>query len=70
MWMMDCQSPEATTKPAAMAIVNERWNSFDGVTWPTSDWSAALAYATIVPAVAGAGAGLGVGAGVGAAIRV
>ena len=66
MWMTDCQLLESTTKPAAMAIVNERWNSSDGVTAPTSDFSFALADATIVPSVAGAGAGLGVGAGVGA----
>ena len=63
--MMDGQLfPVATTKPAAMAIVNERWNSSDGVTFPTSDLSFALAYATIVPSVVGAGVGLGVGAGV------
>ena len=59
MWMMDCQSPEATTKPAAMAIVNERWNSSDGVTEPTINLSAALAYATIARSVAGVGAGVG-----------
>ena len=57
MWMMDCQSPEATTKSGSMAIVNERWNSSDGVTAPTSFLSFALADATIVPSVAGAGAG-------------
>ena len=71
MWMTDCQLLDSTTKPGAMNIVNERWNSFDGVTAPTSFLSFALADATIVSSVVGAGvdrAGLGVGTGVGAGV--